>query len=101
MIVKTIATRLKVEESEIVSTLQQACEKAGGADGDLILDLSAVRRIQPSALRELEKLAAMADDRAITIMLRGVNVEVYKVLKLVKLASRFSFLVKADDGQEN
>ena len=43
----------------------------------------------------------MADDRAITIMLRGVNVEVYKVLKLVKLASRFSFLVKADDGQEN
>lgn len=101
MIVKTIASRLEVEESGIISILQQACERVGNGDGDLILDFSSVRRIQPSAIRELEKLAAMADERAITITLRGVNVDVYKVLKLVKLAPRFCFVVKADDGQES
>ena len=30
--------------------------------------------------------------KAVKVGLRGVNVEIYKVLKLVKLASRFSFL---------
>ena len=34
----------------------------------------------------------MADDKGVKVVLRGVNVGVYKVLKLVKLTSRFSFV---------
>ena len=37
-------------------------------------------------------LAGIADDKAVKVVLRGVNVDIYKVLKLMKLASRFSFL---------
>ena len=40
----------------------------------------------------LEELASIADDKAVKLVLRGVNVDIYKVLKLVKLTSRFSFL---------
>ena len=58
----------------------------------LVPDPNAVRRIDPGALRAMEKLAGVADDKAVKVVLRGVNVDVYKVLKLVKLTSRFSFL---------
>ncbi len=40
----------------------------------------------------MENLASTAGDKAAKVVLRGVNVDIYKVLKLVKLAPRFSFL---------
>jgi anti-anti-sigma regulatory factor len=58
----------------------------------VVLDFSSVRRIDPNALRAMEKLAGLADGKAVKVVLRGVNVDIYKVLKLVKLTSRFSFL---------
>jgi hypothetical protein len=36
-------------------------------------------------------LAGAAHDRAAKVVLDGVNVDVYKVLKLMKLEQRFSF----------
>ena len=50
-----------------------------------------MRRLDSAALRALEELADKADAKAVKLVLRGVNVDVYKVLKLVKLASRLSF----------
>ena len=58
----------------------------------MCLDFSSVRRIDPSALREMEELASIADDKAIKVVLRGVNIDIYRVLKLMRLAPRFSFL---------
>jgi len=58
----------------------------------VVLDFSSVRRVDPSAVRAMEGFADTADDKAVKVALRGVNVDVYKVLKLVKLASRFSFV---------
>ena len=40
----------------------------------------------------MEELARLADEKAVKIVLRGVNVDVYKVLKLVKLSPRFNFV---------
>ena len=40
----------------------------------------------------MEEFAGIADEKGVKVALRGVNVHVYKVLKLVKLASRFSFV---------
>jgi hypothetical protein len=39
----------------------------------------------------MEALAGAADDKGIKVVLRGVNVDIYKVLKLAKLSSRFAF----------
>lgn len=84
---------LKIDAGHVVQYLQQACENLGsGADHEVALDFSAVRRIDPSALRAMEALADSADEKAIKVVLGGVNVDVYKVLKLVNLTPRFSFL---------
>ena len=87
-----IAVFLKIDEGRLVQALQEAGEKLDHADSEVVLDFSAVRRIDASALRAMETLAGIADGKAIKVGVRGVNVEIYKVLKLVKLASRFSFL---------
>jgi anti-anti-sigma regulatory factor len=82
----------KIDEERIVQALQEAGEKLNRADGEVVLDFSSVRRIDASALRALEEFAGITDDKGVKAVLRGVNVDVYKVLKLVKLGSRFSFV---------
>ena len=96
-----IAAWLKVDGEGVVRALQEAREKLDSADGEMVLDFSAVRRIDPSALREMEKLAGIADDKAVKVVLRGVNIDIYKVLKLVKLAPRFSFLAEMRNRPES
>ena len=87
-----IAVWLKVEEERVVQALQEASEKLDGIEGEVTLDLSSVRRIDPSAVRAMAEFAGMAEYKSVKVLLRGVNGDVYKVLKLVKLASRFSFV---------
>lgn len=63
-------------------TLQEALGKLDGAKGELVLDFSAVRRIDASELRALKNLAKVAEQKSVKLTLRGVNFEIHKVLKL-------------------
>ncbi|HLY16365.1 MAG TPA: hypothetical protein VKR61_04040 [Bryobacteraceae bacterium] len=72
-------------------TIQETFGKLDSARGQLAVDFSAVQRIDPREIAALEKLASAADGKAVKIALRGVNIAVYRVLKLVKLAPRFVF----------
>jgi len=80
---------LEVDGNRVAQVLNEAAEKLDSAGGDVFLDFSAVRRIDPSGLRALEDFAGAADEKAVKASLRGVNVDVYKVLKLARLSSRF------------
>jgi len=81
----------KIDEERLVLALREAEDKLDSAEGEVVLDFSSVRRVDPNAIRAMQEFANTADDKAVKVALRGVNVDVYKVLKLVKLASRFSF----------
>ena len=81
-----------VDGGDVVPALQRACETLDSAGGEVLLDFSLVSRMDASAIRAMEKLAALAEERAVQVVLRGVHVDVYKVLKLTKLTPRFSFL---------
>jgi len=70
----------------------EAAEKIRIATGEVILDLCSVPRLDARAVAALEQLAELAGSRRVSVVLRGVNGDVYKVLKLLKLAGRFSFL---------
>jgi len=83
---------LEVDGSRVAQVLNEAAEKLDSAGGDAFLDFSGVRRIDPSGLRALEDFAGAADGKTVKATLRGVNVDVYKVLKLARLSSRFSFV---------
>ncbi len=88
----TVAVMFKIDGERVVAALQQASEKLDTANGQLVLDFSAVRRVNPGALSGLAELAGLAEGRGVKLALRGVNIDIYKVLKLAKLAPRFSFL---------
>ncbi len=83
---------LEVDGSRVAQVLNEAGEKLDSGGGDVFLDFSAVRRIDPSGLRALEEFVGVADEKMVKITLRGVNVDVYKVLKLARLSSRFSIV---------
>ena len=87
-----IAVWLKAGADTLADDLLAACERLDSADGEVVVDLSAVRRIDAGAIDAMDELAAMAEEHGVRIVLRGVNVEVYKVLKLVKLAPLFAFI---------
>ncbi|MGO9650639.1 MAG: STAS domain-containing protein [Terriglobales bacterium] len=87
-----IAVWLKIDEERVVQALQEAGERLDGVEREVVLDFSSVRRIDPSVVRAMEEFAGIADDKGVKVGLRGLNVDVYKVLKLVKLASRFAFV---------
>ena len=91
MAMEMIAVWMKIDEERVVQSLQEAGEKLDSVEGEVALDFSCVGRIDASALRAMEEFASIADKKGVKIVLCGVNVGVYKVLKLVKLGSRFSF----------
>jgi len=82
---------LNIDERRVVPALQEAREKLESTKGEAVLDFSSVCRINSSALRAMEEFVGVANDKGVKVVLSGVNVGVYKVLKLAKLASRFSF----------
>ena len=83
---------VNLEEQRVVSILQEAAVSLDRAQSEVILDFSCVRRIDSAPLQALEDFARAADEKAVKIVLRSVNVDVYKVLKLVKLTHKFAFV---------
>ena len=83
---------LTLDEARVGQELREAGGRLSRTEGEMVLDFSGVRRIDSAALRALEEFAAIADEKGVKVVLCGVNVDVYKVLKLVKLASRFFFV---------
>lgn len=92
MCMAMIAVFLNIEEERLVLALQEAGGNLDSTQGEVVLDFSSVRRLDSSALRAMEDFAGVADEKAIRVVLRGVNVDVYKVLKLVNLTRGFSFV---------
>jgi len=88
----TVVDWHKVSGDSVTQSLQQARDNLNGAEGEVLLDFEAVRRIDPSGLRAVEALADTADQKSVKVALRGVNVAVYKVLKLARLSPRFVFV---------
>ncbi len=86
------AVFLNVDETRLVSTLRETGENLDGTESEVALDLSSVTRIDSNALRAMEELVRIAEKKNVKLTLRAVNVDVYKVLKLVKLTRWLSFV---------
>lgn len=88
----TIAEWLKVDGTRVADTLREAVNKLSAADGEMVLDFSGVERVDAKAVTALEELAAKAKEKSVRIVLRGVNVMIYKVLKLSRVGAQVGFL---------
>ncbi len=87
----TNTVRLDVNGESLIRALDGAFAALDTAGGEVFLDFSGVERIDPGAIRAMEKYSAAAKEKGVRVVLRGVHGGVYKVLKLSKLAARFSF----------
>lgn len=87
---KAVTEMVRVDEQHVEDSLRQAMLQLDG-ESEFVLDFSLVRRIGPRALQELETLAELAEDKAVRIVLGGVNIDVYKAMKLLHLTRHFSF----------
>ena len=81
-----------VDGTQLTKDLAATREQIPAAEGELFLDFSAVHRLNPAGLHALEELAQAAEEKSVKVVLRGVDVAVYKVLKLARLASRFALV---------
>ncbi|HTZ84784.1 MAG TPA: STAS domain-containing protein [Candidatus Acidoferrales bacterium] len=80
-----------VEENSLISLLEKAKQEPNNTRTDLVLDCSTVHRIDAADLRALEDFAQFATEKELNVILRGVRVDLYKVLKLIGLTNYFSF----------
>jgi anti-anti-sigma regulatory factor len=72
-----------------ITWIEEAEERVKAGGTEIVLDLSSVPRIDAPMAQAMEGLAGRASG---TIALKGVNVPVYKALKLLKLTERFLFI---------
>lgn len=87
----TIAVLRKIDKKSVPSILQEIEKSLDRTQGEVVIDFSSVARLDGSALRSLAEFSSKADAASVKVILRGVNVDVYKVLVLMKLTSRFRF----------
>jgi anti-anti-sigma regulatory factor len=81
---------LKIDANNVMADLLQA-EECLEQRQELALDFSGVSRIDSAGVEALQSFAHTAEDRKTKVALRGVNVNVYKTLKLARLTRRFLF----------
>jgi anti-anti-sigma regulatory factor len=88
----TLAEWQKIDGARVAESLRMIGDKLGTSDGELVLDFGSVRALNPAALEALGRLAETAEQKKVRLVLRAVNIDAYKVLKLAKLAPRLGFL---------
>ena len=81
---------LKIDANNVMADLLQA-EESLAARQELALDFSGVTRIDSAGLEALQNFAHRTEEKKTKVALRGVDINVYKTLKLAGLTPRFSF----------
>jgi anti-anti-sigma regulatory factor len=88
---ETNAVWVKDDGKGVLQAFEDARAKLANDDAEVVVDFSSLNRIDSGALRALEDVADAGDGKGTKVVLRGVNINIYKVLKLMKLAPRFAF----------
>ncbi|HKD86028.1 MAG TPA: STAS domain-containing protein [Terriglobales bacterium] len=81
-----------VDGERVTEGLLAVAKNLEGAGPEALLDFFFVQDIDQGGLRALEDLASAAEEKRIKVILRGVNVEIYKVMKLSRLTERYTFV---------
>lgn len=93
-------TLVDIDAGAVASALREVAQRLGDADAEVVVNFASVRRVDLDVLRAMELLAGAAREKSANVVLLDVNVEIYKVLKLMKLASQFSFALRDTNTTE-
>lgn len=81
-----------MNEERIAQQLNDIREKLATEGPEVLLDFFLAQSLDPASINALGELATAAEATSARIVMRGVNVEMYKVLKLAGLCDKFSFI---------
>lgn len=82
----------RVDPADLPAALDEArAAFERSQDSEVMLDLAALARIDTAGVAALVELARAAADRNVRLRARGVNVAVYKVLRLAGAADGIAF----------
>jgi anti-anti-sigma regulatory factor len=86
-----IAVFLKIDEQSLVASLEKLAEQMDVDKLELALDFSAVHRVDSRGSRAIAEFARKTEENNIKVVLRGINIDLYKTMKLMRLTRHFSF----------
>lgn len=88
----TACESIVVNGHHVAETLKEVRGGLAANGGEVLLDFFFVQTLDPAGIEGLEQLSATAQLLKAKVILRGVNVELYKVLKLSELTDKFLFI---------
>ncbi len=87
-----IAEWFRVDPARVSDSLRDAQQKLNAVEGEQVLDMSSVRQVDVKGMAALQELMSVAEEKKLKLILRGVNIDVYRVLKLTRAADRLAFI---------
>jgi anti-anti-sigma regulatory factor len=87
-----MAEFVKVDQENVIAVLKEAGRDLTKAEREVVVDCSSLEWVDSAIVKALQEFADTADRAGVKVGLRSVNIGVYKVLKLVRLAERFFFV---------
>jgi len=92
-LMSTSTTLFRIASADVAGSLAEARDAAEQLEGtEILLDFSAVRRLDVADVTALAELSAVASKREVRLTARAVSVGVYKVLQLAGLSGAMSFM---------
>jgi len=92
MTTTTKPSNFVIDGEHVAQQLNDIREKLATEGPEVLLDFFLAQALDPTDLRALEELAASAEGESTKIVIRGINIEMYKVLKLAGLSEKFEFI---------
>jgi anti-anti-sigma regulatory factor len=87
-----MAEFVKVDQENVIALLKEASRDLAKAEREVVVDCSSLEWVDSAIVKAFQEFADTADRAGVKVGLRSVNIGVYKVLKLVRLAERFFFV---------
>jgi anti-anti-sigma regulatory factor len=81
-----------IDGEHVAQQLNEICGKLATEGPEVLLDFFLAQTLDPAGIQALEELACAAGIENAKIVLRGMNIEMYKVLKLAGLSDNFTFV---------
>ncbi len=81
-----------IDEGHLAEQVLDIRAKLAAEGPEILLDFFLAQTLDPAGMRALQELAGAADIENVKIVLRGVNIEMYKALKLAGLSDSFAFV---------
>ncbi len=89
----TSTTLFRIASADVAGSLAEARNATEQIrNTEMLLDFSAVRRLDAADVTALAELSTMAREREVRLTARAVSVGVYKVLKLAGLSEGIAFM---------